>query len=127
MSIHYNPYAGENANRKSITSFAKKVEAENNEGVNQSFFKTRFVQDNYHSLSFFKRVCKAIGNVKGSEYAEMEKRLLETEAGKTHQFGEVYSFADEDLYEVLTSHEICKRVCEKQKYENWQDIILRFM
>ena len=57
----------------------------------------------------------------------MEKRLLETEAGKNHQFGEVYAFSDEDLYEVLISNEICKRVCEKQKYENWQDIIFRFM
>lgn len=127
MSIHYDSYAGEKANRKSATSFAKNVESENDGGVNQKFFKTRFVQDNYHSLNFFKRVCKAIGNVKGKEYAEMEKRLLETEAGKNHQFGEVYVFADEDLYEILISNEICKKVCEKQKYENWQDIIIRFM
>ena len=53
--------------------------------------------------------------------------MLATEGGQNHEFGEVYAFTDEDLYDVLISHEICKRVCEKQKYENWQDIIARFM
>lgn len=94
MSMHYDSYAGEKASRKSLTSFAKNVEAEKDGGVNQKFFYTRFVQDNYHTLAFFKRVCKAIGNVKGKEYAEMEKLLLATEAGQNHQFGELYAFTD---------------------------------
>lgn len=127
MEFHYDSNAGENANRKSVTSFAKKIEAENAGGVNQKFFKTRFVHDNYHTLSFFKKVCKAIGNVKSKEYAEMQERLLATEGGKNHQFGELYAFSDEELYEALISNEICKRVCDKQKYENWQDIVFRFM
>ena len=29
--------------------------------------------------------------------------------------------------EALRDEFFCKRVCEKQKYENWQDIVFRFM
>lgn len=127
MSLHYESSSGEHASRKKLISVAKNVEAENSGGVNQKFFKTRFVQDNYHSLAFFKRVCKTLGNVKNEELAEMERKLLDTEEGKAHQFGEVYVFAEDDLYNILISHEICKRVCDKQGYQNWQDIIFRFI
>ena len=43
-----------------------------------------------------------------------------------HEFGEVYHFDEDKMYKVLISNQFAKKVCEKQRYMNWQDIIRRF-
>ena len=50
---------------------AKSIVAENEGGVNQRFFNNRFVQDNDHSMSFFRKVCKQIGNLPNGEIEKM--------------------------------------------------------
>ena len=123
MSTYYSGYAGENQARKNLDSVARNTVAEENGGVNQRFFNSRFVQDNDHSMSFFIKVCKHIGNLPNKEINEMLEILKKD---VPHEPGEVYNFDEEEMYQVLTSHPICKKVCEKQKYRNWQDIIQRF-
>lgn len=123
MSIHYDGAAGFNSVRKTLASTANNIEAERNGGVNQKHFTQRFVQNNEHSMSFFRKVCKQIGNLPNKEIEEMIKTLKE---GTEHKFGEVYYFDEEKMYKVLISNPICRKVCEKQRYKNWQDIIARF-
>lgn len=123
MSTYYSGYAGENQARKNLDSVARNTVAEENGGVNQRFFKSRFVQDNDHSMTFFIKVCKHIGNLPNKEINEMLEILKKD---VPHEPGEVYHFDEEEMYQVLTSHPICKKICEKQKYRNWQDIIQRF-
>ncbi len=126
MGIHYDAKAGEIATRKTLKSFAANITAQENGGVNQKYFNKRFVEDIYHSISFFKKVCKHIGNLENKEIEQMLTKLKNTAAGKEHEFGEAYHFLGDDMYEVLISNPICKKVCEKQKYLNWEDIIIRF-
>ena len=123
MSTHYDGLAGEHRARKSLSSVAKGIGAENEGGVNQRFFNNRFVQDNDHSMSFFRKVCKQIGNLPNGE---IEKMLAILKEDVPHEFGEVYHFDEDKMYKVLISNPICQKVCEKQKYMNWQDIIRRF-
>ncbi len=123
MSTHYDGSAGEHQSRKSLSSVAKGIIATNEGGVNQRFFNRRFVQDNDHSMSFFRKVCKQIGNLPNGE---IEKMLMILKEGISHEPGEVYHFEEEKMYQVLISNPICKKVCEKQRYNNWQDIIQRF-
>ena len=123
MSIHYDRKAEYSANRKTLASHAKNIEAEEKGGMRQKYFNSRFVQDNYHSMSFFKKVCKQIGNLSGKEIKEMLDILTKD---VEHSYGEIYCFDEQKMYEVLISNPICKKVCEKQKYNNWQDIIARF-
>lgn len=123
MSVHYDGLAGEHQSRKYLSSIAGSIAAENNDGVNQKYFNTRFVQDNNHSMSFFKKVCKQIGNLPNGEIEKMLKILKED---TSHELGEVYHFDENKMYQVLTSNPICQKVCEKQRYMNWQDIIQRF-
>ena len=123
MSTYYSGYAGENQARKNLDSVARNTVAEENGGVNQRFFNSRFVQDNDHSMSFFIKVCKHVGNLSNKEINEMLEVLKKD---VPHEHGEVYHFNEDEMYQVLTSNPICKKVCEKQKYRNWQDIIHRF-
>lgn len=123
MSVHYNSCAGFHSSRKSMSSHAKNVEAELEDGVNQKYFKQRFVQDIYHSMAYFTRVCKSIGNLENKEISKMLKKL---KLGVDHSDGDVYCFEEKELYRVLISNPVCKNVCEKQGYKNWQDIIARF-
>lgn len=51
MSVHYDSLAGEHQTRKTLSSVARKIATEDNGGVNQRFFNTRFVRDNNHSES----------------------------------------------------------------------------
>ena len=122
MSVHYDSLAGERP-RKSLSSVAKGIAAENNGGVNQRFFNTRFVQQNDYSMSFFRKVCKQIGNLPNKE---IERMLTILKEDVPHEYGEVYQFDENKMYEVLISNPIFRKVCEKQKYMNWQDIIRRF-
>lgn len=122
MGIHYDKNAGYNSARKTLTSNARYIIAEEKEGVNQKNFKNRFVQDNDHSMSFFKKACKMIGNLTNKEIEEMLDILKQ---GTPHQYGEVYHFDEEKMYQVLISNPICRKVCEKQGYNNWADIIAR--
>ena len=122
MSVHYDGLAGEHPTRKNLSSVAQGIAAENNGGVNQRFFNTRFVQDNNHSMSFFRKVCKQIGNLPNGE---IEKMLTILKEDTPHEFGDVYHFDEEKMYQVLISNPICQKVCEKQRYNNWQDIIQR--
>lgn len=123
MSVHYDGLAGEHQTRKTLSSVARRIAAENNGGVNQRFFSTRFVQDNNHSESFFRKVCKQIGNLSNGEINKMLTILKED---IPHEFGEVYHFDENKMYQVLISNPICKKYVKKQKYMNWQDIIQRF-
>ena len=143
MSTHYDGLAGEHRARKSLSSVAKGIVAENEGGVNQRFFNNRFVQDNDYSMSFFRKVCKQIGNLPNGEIEKMLAILrLYMGIGMKRRrkdfiyakqifeligyFCEVYHFDEDKMYKVLISNPICQKVCEKQKYMNWQDIIRRF-
>ncbi len=121
--MHYDSNAGFHSSRKTLASIAKNTEAEEKGGVNQPFFRTRFVRDNYHNTAFFKKVCKEIGNLPNKEINEMLQILKkDTE----HSTGDVYFYDEDKMYEVLLQNPICKKVCEKQAYCSWQDIIQRF-
>jgi len=123
MGVHYDGKAGFHANRKSLASIAANIEAEEKGGVNQRYFYARFVRDNEHSEVFFRKVCREIGDLENKEINEMLKILKE---GVEHEEGTMWIFDEEKMYEVLISNPICKKVCEKQKYKNWTDLIMRF-
>lgn len=122
MSLHYDGNA-RNVSRKTLASHARQIKAEEEGGVGQKYFEQRFVQDNYHSMSFFRKVCQELGNLKNKEITQMLDILKE---GIEHSHREIYYFDEDKMYEVLTSNPICRKVCEKQKYNSWQDIITRF-
>ncbi len=68
-------------------------------------------------------MCKQIGNLPNGE---IEKMLAILKEDVPHEFGEVYHFDEDKMYKVLISNQFAKKVCEKQRYMNWQDIIRRF-
>lgn len=126
LGVHYDSFAGYRSDRKTIASTARMIAAEENGGVDQVYFSKRFVQDNEHSLAFFKKVCKNIGNLKGRELAALVDDLKKTINESEHVAGQVYHFDGDEMYRVLTSNEICRGICEAQGYNNWNDIIARF-
>lgn len=126
MNVHYDSNAVCKNRKTTMVSSAKKILAEEEGGVDQRYFKGRFVADRYHSMAFFKKVCRNIGNLRNKEIEQMLTVLKNTEQGKAHIENEIYQFRGEDMYEVLCSDPICKKVCEKQRYTCWEDIISRF-
>lgn len=123
MSVHYDGKAGYHSSRKSLGSVARSIAAEEEGGVNQKYFKSRFIRDNYHSASFFTKVCKQIGNL---STGEINKMLAILKEGVDHIPGEVYCFDEEKMYQLLISNAICKKICENSGYKSWQHIIARF-
>ncbi len=122
MNMPYEGISRKDPNRKTLRSIANEITAEST-GVNQGNFKRRYVQDKEHGRSFFREVCKHIGGLKNHEINEMLNVLMRE---ADHISGDVYIFDEDRMYEVLISNPTCKKVCEKQGYNNWKDIIQRF-
>ena len=120
-NLHYNGKAGEIITRKNFSSTASHVDAIESGGVNQIFFKSRFVADNQHTLAYFERVVKHLSGAKGKELKRLKEEILATE--ENHEYSTLHHFSDEDLYRVLLTNPICKKACEKRKLYNWQEII----
>lgn len=81
----------------------------------------------YNGLSFFSKVCKQIHQRIGTHNINMlQKKLKKTESGRKHKLDEPYIFTDEELYSTLISTPMFRFYCEKNKYENWDDIIKAF-
>lgn len=102
--------------KESASHIANNREPENN----IPFFSNRYTRDNEHSVSYFKNVCKYIGNLDNMEIRNLVTLLKSKHPRQT-------TFFDGDImYEVLISNEICHKVCEKQMYRNWNEIISHF-
>ena len=116
--------AGEYRGKRTLTSVAKRIETEKkSERIDKQFLYKVYVRDNDHSMSFFIKVCKHVGNLPDEE---IERMLAILKEDVPHAEYEVWHFDEEKMYRVLISNPICQKVCEKQKYMNWQDLIRRF-
>ena len=58
--------------------------------------------DEYATLNFFRFICKNIGNLRN---------------------GEIEKFDYDKMFCVLMENEICRKVCEKNKYNSWMKLI----
>lgn len=82
MNVHYDSNAVCKNRKTTMVSSAKKILAEEEGGVDQRYFKGRFVADRYHSMAFFKKVCRNIGNLRNKEIEQMLTVLKNTEQEK---------------------------------------------
>ncbi len=57
-------------------------------------------------MSFFRKVCKQIGNLPNGE---IEKMLAILKEDVHHEFGEVYHFDEDKMYKVLISNQFAKK------------------
>ena len=81
--------------------------------------------DEYATLNFFKYICLSIGNLSNGEIEKMVVRLkgLDKKAVEEHTKGAVWEFDYDKMFLVLQENEICRKVCEKNKYNNWMQLI----
>ena len=65
--------------------------------------------DEYATLNFFRFICKNIGNLGNGEIEKMVTRLksIDQKAVENH----------------VMENEICRKVCEKNKYNSWMNLI----
>ena len=80
--------------------------------------------DEYATLNFFKYICLNIGNLSNGEIEKMVTRLkkLDKKAVEEHKKGAVWVFDYDKMFLVLQENEICRKVCEKNKYRNWMQL-----
>ena len=75
--------------------------------------------DEYATLNFFRFICKNIGNLGNVEIEKMFTRLksIDQKAVENHVNGVVWTFDYDKMFCVLMENEICRKVCEKNKYD----------
>ena len=85
--------------------------------------------DEYATLNFFRFICKNIGNLGNGEIEKMVTRLksIDQKAVENHVNGAVWAFDYDKMFCVLMENEICRKVCEKNKYNSWMKIIYVFL
>ena len=81
--------------------------------------------DEYATLNFFRFICKNIGNLRNGEIEKMATRLknIDQKAVENHVNGAVWAFDYDKMFCVLMENEICRKVCEKNKYNSWMKLI----
>ena len=81
--------------------------------------------DEYATLNFFRFICKNIGNLENAEIEKMISRLksIDQNAVENHVKGAVWAFDYDKMFCVLMENEICRKVCEKNKYNSWTKLI----
>ena len=81
--------------------------------------------DEYATLNFFRSICKNIGNLRNGEIEKMVTRLkhIDQKAVENHVNGDVWAFDYDKMFYVLMENEICRKVCEKNKYNRWTKLI----
>ena len=81
--------------------------------------------DEYATLNFFRFICKNIGNLRNGEIEKMATRLknIDQKAVENHVNGAVWAFDYDKMFCVLMENEICRKVCEKNKYNSWMNLI----
>ncbi len=77
--------------------------------------------DEYATLNFFRFICKNIGNLRNGEIEKMVTRLknIDQKAVENHVNGAVWAFDYDKMFCVLMENEICRKVCEKNKYKQY--------
>ena len=81
--------------------------------------------DEYATLNFFRFICKNIGNLRNGEI-EKNGHTLEkhrSESSGNHVNGAVWAFDYDKMFCVLMENEICRKVCEKNKYNSWMNLM----
>ena len=81
--------------------------------------------DEYATLNFFRFICKNIGNLRNGEIEKMVTRLknIDQKAVENHVNGAVWAFDYDKMFCVLMENEICRKVCEKNKYNSWMNLM----
>lgn len=81
--------------------------------------------DEYAMLNFFRFICKNIGNLRNGEIEKMVTRLknIDQKAVENHVNGAVWAFDYDKMFCVLMENEICRKVCEKNKYNSQINLI----
>ena len=81
--------------------------------------------DEYATLNFFRFICKNIGNLGNGEIEKMVTRLknIDQKAVENHVNGAIWAFDYDKMFCVLMENEICRKVCEKNKYNSWTKLI----
>ena len=66
-----------------------------------------------------------IGNLGNGEIEKMVTRLksIDQKAVENHVNGAVWAFDYDKMFCVLMENEICRKVCEKNKYNSWMKLI----
>ena len=81
--------------------------------------------DEYATMNFFRFICKNIGNLENGEIEKMISRLksIDQNAVENHVKGAVWAFDYDKMFCVLLENEVCRKVCEKNKYSNWMQLV----
>ena len=81
--------------------------------------------DEYATMNFFRFICKNIGNLGNAEIEKMISHLksIDQKAVENHVKGAVWAFDYDKMFCVLQENEICRKVCEKNKYSNWMQLV----
>ncbi len=87
--------------------------------------RERVYYDIYATLSGFEEICEVAGNLRRQEVLPLRKKVKECLTYR-RRFN-VRQYAYEDLYSIFTSHPIARKICERNKCFNWEDVIYRYI
>lgn len=88
------------------------------------------VYDEWATLAFFRKMCKKVGNLKNKEIEalidELNQRHKSGNINTENMDAGVSCFDKHIMYDVLNTNSVCRAICERNGYANWQDLINRF-
>ena len=89
--------------------------------------KKKYMFDEYATKYFFEKICYRMGMIDSKNADTMIEKMksVDCTAKKKNGTGP-WQFSYEAMYRILRENEICNRICEKQGYKNWQDIIYKY-
>lgn len=84
--------------------------------------------DEYATLNFFRYVCKRVGNLREREIQILVRNLKQSDpaAVAKHGKGDIWVFDYDKMYSALVQNPVCQKVCQKNKYTNWMQLISRY-
>lgn len=121
-------YEDKDTGKKIYTTevYANRIEFAGAKMVDRPPFPEEFHwHDEYATLNFFRFICKNIGNLRNGEIEKMVTRLknIDQKAVENHVNGAVWAFDYDKMFCVLMENAICRKVCEKNKYNSWMNLI----
>lgn len=117
----YSKYARQSQSKKTLAAHTRQIIAQEAGAVDIIYMKSRFVDDNEHTIGCLERVCKK-WKIPHKDLKKMKEFLVGT--GRFKEDGRKKYFLDEDLFEALNSCELGKKFCTIKELKCWEDVIV---
>ena len=80
--------------------------------------------DDAATLEGFKRICKVVGNLRTNEIGKLVKEFQKRVTTKNEKG--IFQADYDTMYDIFTSNPVAKKICEKNGYRNWEEVVTRY-